>query len=81
MTLPVSAATNVWAVLNDDGTQSPPISLHITDIEEILCPGKCPKKEDVSYISSYFNKKFRYKKGLKDLLVMKMKRINMFTCY
>ena len=41
----------------------------ITDIEEMLCPGKCPKKEDVSYTSSYFNKKFRYRKGLKDLLV------------
>ena len=35
----------------------------------MLCAGKCPKEEDVSYSSSYFNENFKYKNGLKDLLL------------
>jgi uncharacterized repeat protein (TIGR01451 family) len=32
--LPITAAANVWGVLNDNGTQSPPISFPITGITE-----------------------------------------------
>ncbi len=32
--LPVSGPAEIWAVLNDDGSQSPPINLPLTDIEE-----------------------------------------------
>jgi len=33
-TLPVTGAANIWAVLNDDGSQAPPINLPITSIDE-----------------------------------------------
>jgi gliding motility-associated-like protein/uncharacterized repeat protein (TIGR01451 family) len=33
-TLPIGTAANIWAVLNDDGTQQPPIVLPVTNIEE-----------------------------------------------
>ncbi len=35
-TLPISGPANVWAVLNDDGSGSPPISFPITEIEESI---------------------------------------------
>ncbi len=35
VTLPVSTASNIYAILNDDGSQSPAISFPITDIEEL----------------------------------------------
>jgi uncharacterized repeat protein (TIGR01451 family) len=34
VTLPITNAANVWGVLNDNGTQSPPISFPITGINE-----------------------------------------------
>ncbi len=34
--LPITGPANVWAVLNDDGSQSPPINFPITDIEELV---------------------------------------------
>ncbi len=34
--LPISGPANVWAVLNDDGSQSTPINFPITDIDEIV---------------------------------------------
>ncbi|HNI43652.1 MAG TPA: FG-GAP-like repeat-containing protein, partial [Chitinophagales bacterium] len=33
-TLPITGAANIWAVLNDDGTQQPPIVLPVTNIDE-----------------------------------------------
>jgi uncharacterized repeat protein (TIGR01451 family) len=36
VTLPVTTAANIWGVLNDNGTQSPPISFPITNITETL---------------------------------------------
>jgi uncharacterized repeat protein (TIGR01451 family) len=35
VTLPVSTAANIYAVLNDDGSQSPAIAFPITDIDEL----------------------------------------------
>ena len=35
VTLPVTTASNIYAVLNDDHSQSPPISLPVTAIEEL----------------------------------------------
>ena len=40
----------------------------IKDIEEMLCGGKCPEEEDVSCTISNFNKNFKYRSGVKDLL-------------
>lgn len=35
VTLPVTGAANIFAVLNDDNSQGPPISFPITDLEEL----------------------------------------------
>ena len=40
----------------------------IKNIEEKLCVGKCPEEEDVSCTTSNFNKNFKYRSGVKDLL-------------
>lgn len=34
ITLPVTTPANIWAVLNDNGSQNPPVSFPITDISE-----------------------------------------------
>ena len=36
VTLPVTGPANIWVALNDDGSQSPPISFPITEIEEAI---------------------------------------------
>ncbi len=36
VTLPFTQAANIWAVLNDDASQSPPINFPITNIEELI---------------------------------------------
>ena len=41
----------------------------IKNIKEMLCGGgKCPEEEDVSCTISNFNKNFKYRSGVKDLL-------------
>ena len=40
----------------------------IKNIEEMLCGGKCPEEEDVSCTTSNFNKNFKFRSGVKDLL-------------
>ena len=53
----------------------------IKNIEEMLCGGKCPEEEDVSCTTSNFNKNFKYRSGVKDLLTYEDENNNMSACY